>query len=223
MDKGIFSLFDTTALDVQRNMSSFSLAIEGAYSRYYREDPTVRGLRRLLRETAHLPASSEQIALSCLTDYDHRSMLYRTALDVRHPDSVETLQIVAQQLRNVTDSLRLQAARRFKGALVGRHSIAPPSASALRVMNRAGQQFRADEMIYLIARKAAIDTFNESQAMGLLAHGVKIAHVFTKDPEHPLYGVPVLLDGAMSGLPNYAEVQNKWFHPRSNAVLVERV
>ncbi len=219
MDESIYNLIDRSALELTEEMDLLVTSLDGFYTREYRNDPSARGLSRFWTASARLPHFAEQAAQRHLDDFASESRKYRTAVDPLAPDAPETLAIAAQQLRTIVESLRLSAARRFRAALVSRSSIAPPVAGSLRVLNRAGQGVRSSEAIYLVARKALIDHFNESQLSGLLAAGQATATVVHRDPEHEMHGRAIAIDRSITDLPHYEDVESTWFHPRSSALI----
>ena len=219
MDETIFELIDEAAEHLTTDMMLVVNSLEGVYTRVFREDPSVRGLNRFMAETAEVPDAAHRLAREHLERFQERTAVTRTALDPESPGNPETLSLALQQLRTQSEALRLFTARRFRSALVSRLSIAPPLTGGLRLMNRAGHQLQARDMFYLIGRKAAIDIFNEAQIAGLASEGQRTAMVFHRDPRHATHGALISIDARLTGLPHYQEVQDKWFHPRSSAVI----
>lgn len=220
VDNAIFGLIDRSCEQICSDLNLAVSALDGAYQRVYREDPSVRGLHRFMSETQPFAESGQRLANDGFQRFERESALYRTAFNPNAPGSPETNAIALQQLRTTIESLRLLAARRFKGALVSRYSMGAPSAKSMRVLNRAGQQIQGRDMLYLITRKALIDIFNEAQIDGLRSEGFVIARVHAADPQHRLQGALLVIDGVgYDDLPHYSDVQDAWFHPRSNAVI----
>lgn len=220
MDNRIFQLIDETADRMTTDLNLVVTSIEGSYAREYRNDPTTRGLSRFMRETQSAADTAARFAHRELDSFRDATLPFRTAFNPNDPGNQETLQIALQQVHSAIESLRLMTARRFRAALVSRSSIAP-SLGALRVLNRAGRGIQATEMFYLMSRKAAIDVFNEAQLEGLAFKGARLAEVHHRDTNHDLHGQKILIDASAGEHPTYFEVSDVWFHPRSNAVIVE--
>ncbi len=207
----IFLSLDKSAEAFTADMELVVASIEGIYHRVYRSEPSVRGLNRFLSETEQIPAAAARLAGTAFDRFQESTPFFRTAFNPENPANPQTLSLAVSQIQSATEGVRLQAGRRFRAALVSRSSIAPPTGS-LRVLNRAGQSFNAREMFFLMGRKAMLDLFNEAQIDGLQAEGQQTARVIQRDPSHPLHGKVFAIE-------DYPEIQNKWFHPRSNALV----
>jgi hypothetical protein len=214
----IFQLIDQSAVDFTADMGLVVDSLEGVYARVYRAQPSVRGLDQFLSETDNLAAAAARLAEDSFHKFQERTPFLRTAFNPENPGNPQTLSLAVSQIHSMTHGLRLQAARRFRAAIVSRRSVAPPR-SGLRVLNRAGQSFDAREMFFLVGRKAMLDLYNESQIDGLKFEGHQTAQVIHRNPNHALHGSLFAIGDIAGDLPHYMEIQNKWFHPRSNAVV----
>jgi hypothetical protein len=218
--KSLWDAFDTHASAIAADMDLVVGAISGAHNDVYRADPSARGLGQLMARTDNHGAIAFRLAHDGFRRFIDDSVQFRTHFSTESPYAAETLSIALQQLRALVEQTRLASARRFRAALVSRSSIAPPVAGSLRIMNRAGQQFRANEAFYLATRKALIDLFNEGQIQGLVEAGFTHAVSFNKDPGHATNGQVLRITSQPDDSPHYADVQDTWFHPRSNAALM---
>jgi hypothetical protein len=212
VDKAVFQLLDDHAASILRSASLVTSAIEGAYSRTLREDPSVRGLQAFLRASDYISDLAAELIGS-----DLRSFVEQAGLFVQEYET-DTRSIALQQVHTSVETLRLSAARRFKAAIVGRRSVVPPII-ALRVLNRAGRRIAGEEMLFLQGRQTLIDLFNESQIAKLHLQGQRLAMVHHADEEHQLHGAIIAINSAQAGIPSYEDVHGVWFHPRSRALL----
>lgn len=213
----LFGYLEEASQGLARDVQLVLGAIDGAYSRIYRQDPSIRGLQAFLSETLSVEALAVDLLEGRLREFEQQSVQFRTAFDPESPGSPETQQIAAQQLQALVQSLRLAAARRFKAALVSRLSVAPAQGS-LRVLNRAGQAVQAYDALYLMGRKAMLDIFNDAQVEGLRFMGQHTAQIVHKDPDHPTHGTLIKLTDEGSGI-TYAEAAATLLHPRASAFI----
>ena len=212
MDDRIFELIQSWTDTIATDLGLVASAIEGHYTRLYRDDPSIRGFQCFMTATASLPDAASRMVSYGLNQFQHEA-------SIAGMHSPGTLSIALQQSHAYTQQLRLHAARRFQAALVSRSSIAPARIASMKLLNRAGQQHSGMQMLALMVRKAAIDLYNEAAINGLITVGHPVARVYALDKQHPLDGQLISLTGEQEGLPTYADIQDEWFHPRSNALI----
>lgn len=210
--KAVIAIINRATREALTDLRMVLSAIEGSYVRAFRENPSIRGLQAFLDDARSFPDTAQRFVLASLTRVQDELLPYRTAVDPDAPGSEQLVSLTGEQVRGMFDTLVVQEARKFRLHVASRTSVIGARLD-LRLLNRAGQQFKAEEMLFLTVRKAMLDLFNEGQIAGLVAEGATEAQVYHFNPTHEDHGRRISLD------PLSQEELAEVFHPRSGAVI----
>lgn len=203
----------------------FALAtLAGAFEYAYEQSPGPRGLRAF-RLQAHSIVEAQRVPIGYALANAQSELLSGTP--IANVVSVANEQLDAQGLREAAldtiESVLHQVVavylRQFRHFLISRAPLRSQLGEGIRATYRNGRTVRATEAMYLIARQALLDTYNQAQVVNLRNAGHSTALLAHADASHESHDFRFALVAGLD-LPDYADlVDLGHLHPRAGAIV----